>query len=66
MDAVKANRHFMDFFVSECRKSTHSFENEREENENVIYNYEAVATGILGSAHHECYFFEPRGMLSQQ
>ncbi|CAK1556228.1 unnamed protein product [Leptosia nina] len=66
MRAIKANRHFMDFFVDECRKSTHSFQNEREENQYVIYNYPAVATGILGSAHQQCYFFEPRGTVSNQ
>ncbi|XP_045495981.1 gamma-glutamyl hydrolase-like [Colias croceus] len=65
INAVKSNRVFMDFFVSECRKNTHAFEDASEENKYLIYNYPAVFTGVLGSAHHECYFFEPRGKVSK-
>ncbi|XP_041987981.1 gamma-glutamyl hydrolase A-like [Aricia agestis] len=59
INAVVANRYFMDFFVKECRKSGHTFANEAEENQHVIYNHEPKFTGVLGSQHHECYFFEP-------
>ncbi|XP_023951532.2 gamma-glutamyl hydrolase A-like isoform X2 [Bicyclus anynana] len=60
-DAVRANRYFMDFFVNECRKSQHFFENAAEENAYLIYNYEPRFTGVLGSSYHQCYMFEPRG-----
>ncbi|CAH0398722.1 unnamed protein product [Chilo suppressalis] len=60
--AIKANRYFMDFFVNECRRNVHTFANAAEENKYAIYNYEAKFTGVLGSQHHECYFFEPRGL----
>ncbi|XP_050352085.1 gamma-glutamyl hydrolase A-like isoform X2 [Nymphalis io] len=63
-EAVKANRYFMDFFVQECRKSRHSFASATEENRYIIYNYEPRFTGVLGSAYHQCYFFEPRGTVS--
>ncbi|XP_063632663.1 gamma-glutamyl hydrolase A-like [Cydia splendana] len=62
--AIKANRYFMDFFVDECRKSSHAFASAAEENLYVIYNYEAHFTGVLGSAFHECYLFEPRGIAA--
>ncbi|CAH2091183.1 unnamed protein product [Euphydryas editha] len=63
-EAIKANRYFMDFFVQECRKSQHSFASASEENRYLIYNYEPHFTGVLGSAYHQCYFFEPRGTVS--
>lgn len=64
-EAIKANRYFMDFFVKESRKSMHSFTNQEEENQYVIYNYEPKFTGVLGSAFHQCYFFEPRGTVAK-
>ncbi|KAM3966326.1 gamma-glutamyl hydrolase A [Aphomia sociella] len=65
IDAVYANRYFMNFFVKECRKSSHQFQTASEENDYMIYNYEAKFTGVLGSQHHEIYFFEPRGPVSK-
>ncbi|XP_028039007.1 gamma-glutamyl hydrolase A-like, partial [Bombyx mandarina] len=65
LDSIKANRYFMNFFVKECRKSTHTFVNQAEENRYVIYNYEPKFTGVLGSAFHQCYFFEPRGIVTK-
>ncbi|XP_026762445.1 gamma-glutamyl hydrolase A-like isoform X1 [Galleria mellonella] len=59
-DAVRANRYFMDFFLNECRKSSHTFRNVDEENEYLIYNYEPKFTGKIGSQYEQCYFFEPR------
>ncbi|CAH0694164.1 unnamed protein product [Spodoptera exigua] len=64
INAVKSNRYFMDFFVKECRKNMHSFKNQAEENAYVIYNYEPHFTGVLGSAYHQCYLFEPRGTVA--
>lgn len=63
LDAVRSNRYFMDFFVSECRKSTHTFSSIDEENQYLIYNYEPKFTGALGSAYLQCYLFEPRGTV---
>ncbi|VVD01305.1 unnamed protein product [Leptidea sinapis] len=60
-NAIRANRYFMDFFVNECRKSSHCFINTTEENEYLIYNYTPVFTAPVGSAFQQCYFFEPRG-----
>ncbi|XP_013190722.2 gamma-glutamyl hydrolase [Amyelois transitella] len=64
INAVKSNRYFMDFFVRECRKNTHSFASASEENQYLIYNHEPKFTGVLGSAYHQCYLFEPRGTSS--
>ncbi|XP_013190528.2 gamma-glutamyl hydrolase A isoform X2 [Amyelois transitella] len=58
--ALKANRHFMDFFVSECRRNLHTFATETEENQHLIYNYQPRFTGLVGSSYEQCYFFEPR------
>ncbi|XP_045495982.1 gamma-glutamyl hydrolase A-like [Colias croceus] len=66
MNAVKANRYFMDFFVNECRKNNHRFSSVKEENEYLIYNYMPKFTGALGSAYQQCYFFEPRGVQSEE
>ncbi|KAL4707705.1 hypothetical protein ACJJTC_014886 [Scirpophaga incertulas] len=66
LNAIKSNRHFMDFFVNECRRSLHTFGNVEEENRYAIYNYEAKFTGVLGSQHHDIYFFEPRGIPKDQ
>ncbi|XP_072947625.1 gamma-glutamyl hydrolase-like isoform X2 [Epargyreus clarus] len=63
-EAVKANRYFMDFFVSECRKNFHTFTDVAEENQYLIYNYKPYFTGVLGSAFLQCYLFEPRGAVS--
>ncbi|XP_053606790.1 gamma-glutamyl hydrolase A-like isoform X1 [Plodia interpunctella] len=57
--ALKANRHFMDFFVSECRKNLHAFATKTEENQHLIYNYQPRFTGLV-SSYEQCYFFEPR------
>ncbi|XP_068618378.1 gamma-glutamyl hydrolase-like [Battus philenor] len=65
INAIKANRYFMDFFVRECRRNHHAFANASEENQYVIYNYEPYFTGKLGSMYHQCYFFEPRGNASK-
>ncbi|KAL0871974.1 hypothetical protein ABMA27_004415 [Loxostege sticticalis] len=64
-NAIKANRYFMDFFVEECRKNVHSFGSESEENRYLIYNYPPYFTGKHGSAYSQCYFFEPRGTISE-
>ncbi|KAJ2944337.1 hypothetical protein O0L34_g18340 [Tuta absoluta] len=63
-NAIVANRYFMDFFVNECRKSWHAFASANEENLYLIYNYDPLFTGILGSAYHQCYMFEPKGKIS--
>ncbi|XP_026323073.1 gamma-glutamyl hydrolase A-like [Hyposmocoma kahamanoa] len=64
VESIKANRYFMDFFVNECRKSDHTFNNVVEENKYLIYNYVPHFTGVLGSAYHQCYMFEPRGITN--
>ncbi|CAB3259860.1 unnamed protein product [Arctia plantaginis] len=64
-EAIKSNRYFMDFFVNECRKSAHSFRNAAEENQYLIYNHMPHFTGVLGSAYHQCYLFEPRGTVNK-
>ncbi|CAG9088040.1 unnamed protein product [Plutella xylostella] len=64
--AVKVNRYFMDFFVDECRKSNHAFDSVAEENSYLIYNYKPTFTGVLGSAYHQCYLFEPRGIINKE
>ncbi|KAL4718800.1 hypothetical protein ACJJTC_018331 [Scirpophaga incertulas] len=56
-NAVKVNRYFPDFFVSKCRKNCHSYANEVDENESLIYNYQTYFTGINGSYYTQCYFF---------
>ncbi|CAH0714188.1 unnamed protein product, partial [Brenthis ino] len=66
LEAVKSNRYFMDFFVKECRKNSHSFASIAEENLYLIYNHQPHFTGVLGSAYHQCYLFEPRGTVSKK
>ncbi|KAG7296078.1 hypothetical protein JYU34_021174 [Plutella xylostella] len=56
----------MDFFVDECRKNNHTFESVAEENSYLIYNYKPTFTGVLGSAYHQCYLFEPRGIINKE
>ncbi|XP_063827781.1 gamma-glutamyl hydrolase-like [Ostrinia nubilalis] len=58
--AMRASKYFMDFFVSECRKNTHSFINADEERSYLIDNYKPTFTGDL-RIHYESYFFDPRG-----
>ncbi|XP_070842237.1 gamma-glutamyl hydrolase [Chaetodon trifascialis] len=54
--AVKTTFYMAEFFVSEARKNSHSFESEAEERKALIYNYSPVYTG-LNSAFEQIYFF---------
>ena len=53
-DAVVASQYFANFFVSEARKSEKRLSNE---NDYLIYNYNASFTGKTGGYFTESYFF---------
>ena len=53
-DAVVASQYFANFFVSEARKSEKKLSNE---NDYLIYNYNASFTGKTGGYFTESYFF---------
>lgn len=53
-DAVVASQYFANFFVSEARKSSKTLQNE---NDYLIYNYNASFTGKAGGYFTESYFF---------
>ncbi|VVC96336.1 gamma-glutamyl hydrolase A-like [Leptidea sinapis] len=57
-NAVRANRHFMDFFVNESRKNTHSFADEMEEQRHLIYNYAPKYSGARGGYFEQIYVFK--------
>lgn len=56
-DAIAAAQYFSDFFVNEARKSDHHFKNAKEEDQFVIYNFNATFTGSVGSAFEQSYLF---------
>ncbi|XP_014089422.2 gamma-glutamyl hydrolase [Bactrocera oleae] len=58
--AVIASQYFADFFVNEARKNRNNFANSTEEIDELIYNYQPVYTGAIGSAFVQQYLFEAR------
>ncbi|KAJ2944338.1 hypothetical protein O0L34_g18340 [Tuta absoluta] len=59
-EAVKASRYFLDFFVNECRKNFHSFNDPVEENKYLIYNYAPTYTGQFGDWFEQSYLFSSK------
>ncbi|GAB0094655.1 gamma-glutamyl hydrolase [Sergentomyia squamirostris] len=57
-EAILAAQYFAQFFVDETRRSDHRFVNHSDENNHMIYNYEATFTGMLGSSYEQCYLFD--------
>ena len=64
--AILASQYFADFFVSEARKSNHSFKNAADEDNYVIYNFAASFTGLKGSAFEQSYLFEAQAKYNHQ
>jgi len=56
-DSVEANQYVAEFFLSEARKSTHSFSSPQEEYKSLIYNYSPVYTSSFDNSFTQIYFF---------
>ncbi|XP_026481381.1 gamma-glutamyl hydrolase-like [Ctenocephalides felis] len=56
LHAVQAAQYFAEFFVNEARKSPNKFDEKELDNE-IIYNYHTTFTGLKGSSFEECYMF---------
>jgi gamma-glutamyl hydrolase len=60
-NAIIASQYFANFFVNETRKSLHHFKNSKDEDNYVIYNFDATFTGKKGSSFEQSYMF-PEGI----
>jgi gamma-glutamyl hydrolase len=56
-ESVLANQYVANFFVAECRKSTHTFTNISKETAALIYNYQPVYTYPEVNDFEQGYFF---------
>uniref|UniRef100_A0A8C5R1Y9 folate gamma-glutamyl hydrolase n=1 Tax=Leptobrachium leishanense TaxID=445787 RepID=A0A8C5R1Y9_9ANUR len=56
VDAIRVSEYMADFFVNEARKSFHSFNSEKEEEQSLIYNYVPKYTANI-SGYEQAYFF---------
>lgn len=56
-NAVRVSFFFAEFFVSEARKNTHSFENEKAARDRLIYHHHPTYTGETFSVFEQKYFF---------
>lgn len=56
-NAILASQYFAQFFINEARKSDHHFDNAKNEDNHVIYNFPATFTGAKGSAFEQSYMF---------
>lgn len=56
--ALLTSQYFANFFLSETRKNANYFSNKTEEMNALIYNYQPVYTGPLGSVFAQQYLFE--------
>jgi len=58
--AIDISLYFANFFVQQCRKNGHRFEDRTDEEEHLIYNYKPTYTGKETNANYsmqQCYFF---------
>ena len=55
--AVIASQYFAEFFVNEARKSSHHFIDSKDEDQYMIYNYQAQFSGAKGAAFEQTYLF---------
>ena len=58
--AIDISLYFANFFVQQCRKNGHRFEDRTDEEEHLIYNYMPTYTGKETNANYsmqQCYFF---------
>lgn len=56
-NAILASQYFAQFFINEAKKSDHHFENAKNEDNYVIYNFPATFTGAKGSSLEQSYMF---------
>ena len=56
-NAIISSQFFAEYFVNEARKSDHRFEDSKEEDQYVIYNFSPQFTGAKGSTLEQCYMF---------
>ncbi|KAH8283307.1 hypothetical protein KR054_000605 [Drosophila jambulina] len=60
--AIATSQYFVDYFVSECRRSNQSFANATEQAMSLIYNYKPEYTSILNSVYTQQYLFSRKEM----
>lgn len=56
-NAIKTSQYFGNFFVDECRKSSHKFPSISDEYNHLIENFHPVFTGRHGSSFLQTYLF---------
>lgn len=56
--AIRASQYFGNFMVNEARRNHQYFANRTEEANKLIYNYNPINTGILGSSFQQQYLFD--------
>ncbi|XP_076063691.1 gamma-glutamyl hydrolase-like [Oratosquilla oratoria] len=58
IEAIKVGQHFANFFVDKARMNNQTFPSEKEEEEELIYNYNPTFVAPLyPSSFQQCYFF---------
>lgn len=55
--AIYSARYFYDWFVNECRKNNHTFQDKETLNDELIYNYPTTYVGKLNYTFEQVYFF---------
>ncbi|KAL7050913.1 hypothetical protein ACKWTF_004267 [Chironomus riparius] len=56
-NAIIASQYFAEFFVNEARKSHHHFIDSKDEDQYMIYNYQAEFSGAKGAGFEQTYLF---------
>lgn len=57
-EAAASSQYFARFFVDECRRNDHAFENYVEENRHLIYNFPVTFSAVRGSTYQQAYMFQ--------
>lgn len=57
-EATLASQYFARFFVNECRRSSHAFDDYMEENRHLIYNFPVHFSAPKGSTYQQAYMFQ--------
>eukprot|EP01133_Synstelium_polycarpum_P013238 gene13238-15556_t len=57
-ESIKANQYTSNFFVNECRKSSHSFASQQSESAALIYNYQPVYSFDIEPDFEQVYYFK--------
>lgn len=57
-NAVLVSQWFSNFFVDQSRRNMNKFSDSDELDKAIIYNFQPIFTGLIGSAFEQCYLFE--------